>query len=682
LPATLFVSGKLPRRKVVKPGRPSARIQGNIATNLVNSLLYIEDTFSNRKYLVDSGSTVSILPITAYHKRTHQPAYDLLAANGTSIATYGTIFSRVNLHPQLKLDWTFVLADVPEAILGLDFLQHYELELHVRQRQLLHQPSQTRIPATSHPGSRMQVSRIVQSNEFYNLFEEFPGLTSLDSNAVVGVTVEHHIETTGAPVHSRCRRLSPEKLEAAKTLIMELLKLGILRPSKSPWASPMHLVPKDAPESGKWRLCGDYTRVNAKTKPDRYTIPHLQEFHWGLHGKSIFSKIDLVRAYHQIPVSEEDIEKTAIITPLGLFEYVTMPFGLKNAAQTMQRFMDNITRDLPFVTVYIDDILIASSSVEEHRDHLRQLFQRLCDHGLRIHPAKCLLGVEELDFLGHRISAAGITALPQKVEEISEFPLPQTVKQLRQFLGVVNYYRRFFPSAASKLQLLTNMTQGCSGKSTKKVEWSEESKQAFQNIRKEIRNLVSLAHPVPNARTILSTDASATAVGAVLQQEINGKITPIAYFSKGLDQAQQRYSTYDRELLAIVLAIKHFSYFLEGRSFVVWTDHRPLTSALNRNSNGINPRVARHLAFISQFDCIVEHVKGEENNVADALSRGVFNINPVSASVGYDEIAAAQTTCRELEQFLNPEKNTGLKIQPQTLEGTSLRLWCDTTFHT
>ena len=211
------------------------------------------------------------------------------------------------------------------------------------------------------------------------------------------------------------------------------------------------MVTKDSAGSGLWRICRYYRSLNEKTKPDRYNIPHLQEFHWGLHNRTIFSKVDLVRAYHQVPVAPEDVEKTAVITPFGLYEYVMMSFGLNIAAQTMQRVMDNITRDLPFVTVYIDDILIASSSDEEHSDHLHQLFSRLTEYGLRIHPDKCLLGVKQLEFLGHRITASGIHALPKKVKEMSAFPLPDTVRKLRQFLGVVNYYRRFLPSAASKL---------------------------------------------------------------------------------------------------------------------------------------------------------------------------------------------------------------------------------------
>lgn len=638
--------------------------------------MFVTDLRSRRKFLVDTGSAVSILPAGAFEKKTLQPSFDLLAANGSTIGTYGTVFSSINLHSSLELQWTFIVADVAEAILGMDFLHKNGFHLDLKRKQLLHQPSNTKIKGKPGMSSSIRVSRVQQPSAFHNLLDEFPELIQLDCGPNMMSGVEHHIETFGAPAYSKCRRLSPEKLAAAKDEFKLLLDQGVIRPSKSPWASPIHLVPKDSPDAAQWRICGDYRKLNAKTRPDKYTIPHMQEFHWGLHDRTIFSKIDLIRAYHQIPVARDDVEKTAVITPFGLFEYVKMSFGLKNAAQTMQRFMDNITRDLPFVTVYIDDILIASSTAKEHEHHLRQLFERLRKHGLRIHPAKCLLGVNQLDFLGHRISSSGISALPQKVEDMVKFPLPDTVRKMRQFLGVVNYYRRFLPAAASKLKLLTDMTRGCSRNSGRKLQWSDEARKTFEDIKEEMRNLISLAHPFPNAPTSLATDASATAVGAVLQQEINGETVPIAFFSKGLDPAQQRYSTYDRELIAIFLAIRHFSYFLDGRTFTVLTDHRPLTSAMTTNSQTLSPRVTRQLAFISQYDCQINHVRGEENSVADALSRSVFSLRLADPVTNYEEIATSQATCTELELFLNPLQKSALRLRPVQLQSSSM-LWCD-----
>ena len=202
---------------------------------------------------------------------------------------------------------------------------------------------------------------------------------------------------------------------------------GIIRRSNSPWASPLHLVSKS---SGGWRPCGDYRLLNAMTIDDRYPLPHVQDFNSQLFGAKIFSKVDLVCGYHQIPMSTESVFKMAIATPFGLWKFLRMPFGLKNAAQTFQRLMDGIFQELPFVFVYLDDIFIASPSHEKHVEHLRQVFQLLSDNGLVVNMLKCELGVSRLEFLGHMVTARGILPLPSLVQTVQDFPVPDTKSAL------------------------------------------------------------------------------------------------------------------------------------------------------------------------------------------------------------------------------------------------------------
>ncbi|GFU94615.1 hypothetical protein TNCV_2984091 [Trichonephila clavipes] len=252
----------------------------------------------------------------------------------------------------------------------------------------------------------------------------------LEMSSVVKHGVKHHILTTGQPVYSKARQLAPDKLKLAKQEFQFMLD-NIIRPSKSQWASPLLLVNM---KDGTLRPCGDYRRLNAQTIPDRYSIPRIEDFNYILKDKKIFSKIDLVKAYYQIPIAEEDKEKTAITTSFGLYEFNTMSFGLRNAPSTFQRFITEVLYGLDFVFPYHDDVLIDSSTEEEHSEHLKMVFERFQQYGLRINVSKSVMGAAQVEYLGFLITAEGSRPLPEKVQAIFNCKLPETIHDLGTFL--------------------------------------------------------------------------------------------------------------------------------------------------------------------------------------------------------------------------------------------------------
>ncbi|KAK8934390.1 hypothetical protein KSP39_PZI015066 [Platanthera zijinensis] len=390
--------------------------------------------------------------------------------------------------------------------------------------------------------------------------------------------------------------------------IREMLTAGLIRPSTSAFSSPIILVKK---KDGSWRFCVDYRGLNNSTVKDKFPIPLIEELLDELNGASRFTKLDLRSGYHQIRMNEADVHKTAFRTHDGHYEFLVMPFGLTNAPSTFQAVMNEIFRPLlrQSVLIFFDDILIYSASWEDHLRHVEQVFAILRQHQLYVKQTKCSFGQEEVEYLGHLVSADGVKADPQKIDSMLSWPRPQTIRALMGFLGLTDYYRRFVKDYGKIARPLTQLLQKDA------FVWQDETEAAFQALKRAMTSTPVLALPDFTKEFVLETDASEVGIGAVLMQE--GR--PLAFYSKALAPRTLGLSTYEKEMLAIIHAVAVWRPYLLGRHFTIRTDHQSLKHFLDQRIS--SPLQQKWVTKLLSYDYEISYRSDKENVVADALSR-------------------------------------------------------------
>lgn len=423
-----------------------------------------------------------------------------------------------------------------------------------------------------------------------------------------GVDFEFNLKSNEPPPVRPVIRLSTDELKELKRQLQLLLDKGLIRPSSSPYGAPVFFVKK---KDGALRMVCDYRALNRITIPDSNPLPLIEEALDQLSGAKVFSQIDLIGAYHQMRIREEDCAKTAIRTRFGAFEWRVLCFGLTNAPAAFTRLMSSLLRDLngECLVLFLDDVLVYSKSVEEHKVHLRRLFEILQKNKLYVKRTKCAIGVDVVDFLGYRVSKEGVHMQQRLIDAILDWPVPTSVKDIQSFLGLSGFYRRFIKNYAGIVRPIQDLVR------QKRFQWEDEQANAFRVLKKALTSAPVLAHPSADETFVVSTDASKYAVGAMLEQRGH----PVAFLSHRLSKEETNWDTGDQELLAFIIALDKWSVYLRGRRFIFYTDHEPIRYLQSKAR--LSGRQARWLDVIQEHNFEVRHVPGSKNVVPDALSR-------------------------------------------------------------
>jgi len=501
-----------------------------------------------------------------------------------------------------------------DVILGMNWLTKYQGVIDCAQRliKMKHtNGTEVEYQAWSEPIGEVKLNqanavvdiRVVQ--EYLDVFpEDLPGMPP-------DREIEFVIELVPgtAPIYKRPYRMDANQLAELKDQIQDLLDKGYIRPSTSPWGAPVIFVPK---KDGGTRMCVDYRALNEVTIKNKYPLPRIEDLFDQLKGACVFSKIYLRSGYHQLKIRASDIPKIAFVSCYVIYEYTIMSFGLTNAPAYFMYLMNKVFMDYldKFVVVFIDDILVFSRNEEEHEEHLRLVLQRLRENQLYAKLSKCEFWLKEVSFLGHVISEGGVSVDPGKVKDVLEWEAPQNVCEIRSFLGMAGYYRRFIEGFSKIARPLTKLLEKGS-----RFVWTAECQASFDELKKRLTSAPVLIMPDVQKSFSVYCDASRQGLGCVLMQE--GHV--VAYASRQLRKHEVNYPTHDLELAAVVHALKIWRHYLIGKKTEIYTDHKSLKYIFTQQD--LNLRQHRWLELIKDYDLNINYHPGKANVVADALSR-------------------------------------------------------------
>lgn len=624
------------------------------------------------RILIDTGSSKNYIQPNLVKKiiPNKTPFFAKSVAGDVQITSH-TYLNLFGLSDRLKF---FLMPSLKSfhGILGNDSLKALDAVIHTNKNYMVVR-HHTIIQLKQHISQSVNSIKIqddhmkVEQKEMMNsLAKKFPKLFSEPEEKLTYTTkVIGEIRTsTDTPVYTKFYPYPASLRREVETQVEKLLNDGIIRPSRSPYNSPVWIVDKKPDSQGnkQFRMVIDYRKLNSVTISDRYPIPEISDVLGKLGNSKFFSILDLKSGFHQIPLKNSDIEKTAFSINNGKYEFTRLPFGLKNAPSIFQRALDDILRDHIGRTcyVYIDDIVIFSKSEEDHIRDIHDIFKTLEEANMKVQLDKCHFFKQEVEFLGFIISEAGIKTNPKKVETIASFPQPRTIKELRSFLGLSGYYRRFIRDYAKLAKPLTLLLRGEEGRISKRqsakicVEFNEDAVKAFSKLKNSlISKDVLLSYPNYEEHFELTTDASNYALGAVLSQ--GGK--PITFISRTLNKAEEHYAANEKEMLAIIWALNCLRNYLYGAAKLkIYTDHQPLTYALSNKNN--NSKIKRWKAILEEYDYELFYKPGKCNVVADALSRvpEVSQINSMTEMTHSDD-SSSHRLIYSVETPINAFKN-------------------------